>query len=440
MLRTAIDSGTLSAEDLASAKASQLFWAQQAAQQGTQVAGPGQVTAPPTISELAPKGAPWPFDVFLDAFKDFAKLLGDALQTIWQGFVTVISAIADWLKKNLLDPLLKLVMSLLEKFGDVISSAMGVVFKAVTTMVHPGSPLDPTFALPMLGVVAASMIAIQTTFIGVNVAYPLKDIIGPTTNAMVVEFLGFNKIAGAFWGALGAEVLEYPLRLWARMTFRARTPDHRLADEMYWHGELTGDEWHKLHTYEGWPDETIAKHGRSQYREPSVREIGMIMDSGGMSIEEIEATLRHRGTEPELAKVLAGAISRRPIADELRSLRSELIKQTAEGDMTTGELDSALRVFGVTEEEISLIMRIVVMRIQRLGRLQETKDLKAYQAEVVTASTEAFRRDLMDEGQYLEELLAAGLEDRKAAQRVYLEDVRKIPKPKRTISTGAAPV
>lgn len=437
-VNAAIDSGTLSPSDLVLAKASQLYWGMEAAKQAVPGAPekPAFITPVPTPKEA--EGPPWPFDVFLDAFKEFVKLLGDALKAIWQGFVAVLDAVGSWLKRNLLDPLWRLVRDLLHGFGSVIASVMGVVLTAVTSMVHPSSPLSPEMALPMFGTVAASMLAIQGTFIGVNATHPIKDLIGPTAFAMVNKFLGFEELSSAFWGSLGGEILDQPMRLWARMTFRARVPDHRLADEMYWHGELNDDEWHRLHTYEGWPDETIAKHGRSQWREPSVREIGMIMDVGGMSIDEISAVLRHRGTDPEMAKVLAAAIVRRPLTNELSQLRSQLITECVAGDMTAAELESALQVLGVTDGEISLIRQIVALRASRAHAVQATKDLQAYRTERVRALTQAYERDLLSDGEYLEELLFAGVEQLRASQTVYLEQVKKIPRPKRVYPSASA--
>lgn len=383
-----------------------------------------------TIIELT-KAPPWPFDVFFHALEDFGRVLEDTLQAIWRGIVDVVNTVFLWLKKNVLDPLWRMLQEAGEAVSKALGSALEGIFKIVTTMVHPGSPLDPAAALPMLAVVAVAEMslgmAIQTT----NLIHPFKVVFGDQFQAMIYKFLGFNELSGAFWGSIGVELLDHPLRLWARMTFRARVPDHRLADEMYWHDELSAEEWHTLHTYEGWPDSTIAKHARSMWREPNVRELGMIMDVGGMSIDEISAVLRHRGTDPETAKVLAAAISRRPMADELRALRSELIKETAEGSMTVDELESALFAIGVTDAEFSLIKQIVAMRVARAQRLQADKDLKAYQVEAVKASTQAYERDLMDDGQYLEELLAAGVEPLKASQTLYLEQVKKVPRPKR---------
>ena len=415
VLQMWLASGTLDAADTKMANESLLYWAQQAEQ-----AGKGAAVFPPEVKVLLPgaaalAGAPWPFDVFLDAFKDFAKLLGDAMQQLWKGFVTILSEVFGWIKKYVLDPLWNALESVFELLVQAFQSVMETVLKALTTMIHPGSPLDPWTALPMMAVAGVSMMGAGLAIQGTNLLHPFKKIFGEQFEAMIYKFLGFNELSGAFWGSIGTELLDYPMRLWARMTFRARVPDGRDADRFLWHGLIDEGDWFKLHTYEGWPDKYIRAHFASQWRNPSVRELTSITDLQGMSPEWISSGLKQLGYKAEDAALLAGVITRGAIASAMRSLR-------------------------ISPDELGLIRQLVAMRISRAQRLQEAKDLKAYQAEFITASTEAFRRDLMDEGEYLEELLAAGVEQSKAAQRVYLEEVRKIPKPKRTISAGAVPV
>jgi len=383
---------------------------------------------------------PWPFDEFMAAFDDFMKLLADALKAIWDGFVAVLSEVFAWIKKYVLDPIWAVLQSAFELIVGSVQSVMETILNSVTTMVHPGSPLDPWTALPMMAVAAVSMMSAGMAIKTTDLIHPFKKVFGDQFEAMLYKFLGFNELSSAFWGSIGTELLDYPLRLWARMTFRARVPDGRDADRFLWHGQIDEADWTKLHTYEGWPDKYIRAHYASQWRNPSVRELTSITDLQGVDPEWIRGGLKQLGYKAEDAALLASVIARRAVASEVNSLRSELMKETVEGDMTMGELESALQVLGVTAEEVSLIRQIVAMRISRAQRLRKAKDLKAYQAEAVTAFTEAFRRGLLDEGEYLEELLAAGLEERKAAQKVYLEDVRKLSKPKRTISTQAAPV
>lgn len=377
-------------------------------------------------------GPPWPWDVFLDALGDAVRWLGDMLERIWDGFVRVLSTVADWLRRNVIDPIWRAAASLMDQLGVVIGSAMGVAVTALTKMVHPGSPLEPWTALPMFGAIAASMLAIQTTFLGVNAVHPLKEIIGDTANAMVCKFLGFEHLSSAFWGALGTEILNQPLRLWARSTFRARVPGHAEADEMLWHGQISEARWHELHTYEGWSDELIAAHYASQWRNPSVRDIGMITDAVALEPATVERMLRELGYNPEDLPLLSAVMARRPVIDELKALRADLIRETVEGAMTIGELESALRALGAKDSELAIIRQIVAIRRARAQRKQIADAAKDWTGKRVAALTEAYRRDLLSEEEYLEELLDAGIEPAIAAQTLYLEQVRKLPRPRRT--------
>jgi len=374
---------------------------------------------------------PWPFDAFFTALGKALEPLGRVLQPVWQGFVQILSTIAEWLRRNVLDPILAMVQRLMSELADIMASAMGVILRSVTSIIHPSSAVAPEDALKAFGLVSASVLGISALISTVNAAHPLKDLIGAQQVAFIYKFLGFSELTTAFWGSVGTEILDYPMRLWARMTYRARVPGHAEADEMLWHGQISRDEWYRMHTYEGWKDEYIQAHYASQWRNPSIREIGMITDAVALEPTKIEEMLRELGYDPEDLPLLAAVLARRPIADELRTLRADLIREAVDGYMSIEELESALRAIGARDSELALIRQIVAIRRARAQRKQVLDAAKDWTAKRVTALTEAYRRDLLSEDEYLEELLDAGVEASVAAQTLYLEEVRKLPKPRR---------
>lgn len=372
---------------------------------------------------------------FMDALGGIADVLKKALGAIWDGLVTGFSAIWDWLKDKILGPLWNALSDFFQKVIDMISSAMSTVFNAIVRIVTPGSPLEPEQALAALGVVGAIMFGVGLVVTSINLAHPVKTVLQESTIALVYKALGWGELVDAYWGTISAEVFEYPTRLWARKTFRARVPGHQDADELFWHGQISEDEWFKLHTYEGWKDEYIRAHYASQWRNPSVREIGMITDAVGLPPAKITKMLRELGYNPEDLPDLTQVLARRPTVDELKALRSALITETVEGTMTVSELESALRSLGHTESELALLRQIVAIKKTRLARTTAVKDRAAFVSKRVAALTEAYRRDLLTDGEYFEEMLDAGLEQSVAAETVYLEEVRKLPLPKRTYVT-----
>ena len=377
-----------------------------------------------TPESLAVKGISSSLDFIGDAIVELGKV-------IWDELVKAMSQIFDWLKRYVFDPLLRLLEGVVSALGDAIGSAMAVALTAITSMVHPGSPLEPWMALPAFGTIAASMLAVQTTFLSVNAAHPLKYIIGDTANAMVCKFLGFEHLASAFWGSIGAEVLDHPIRLWARQTFRARVPRHEDADRMLWHGQIDERRWHELHEYEGWPDQLITAHHASMWRNPSIRELQLISDAVGFDAQWVRSQLAQLGYQSEDADAVLAVLSRRPLIDELRALKTDTIKDAVEGAITLAELDQALAAVGVTQGELELIHQIVAIRAARAQRKALADEAKAWQSKRVTALTEAYRRGLLTEEEYLEELLAAGVSQSVAAETVYLEEIRLLPKPRR---------
>jgi len=371
-----------------------------------------------------------------DAFSSIVNTLKKALEAIWDGLVKGISYVWDWLKDKILGPLWNILSDFFQKVVDMISSAASTVFNAITRMIRPGSPLEPEQALAMFGVVSAVVMGASLVITAVNMAHPFKTIVQEQTIAFVYKFLGFTELSTAFWGSVGNEVMDYPMRLWARMTFRARVPGHAEADEMLWHGQISKDEWFRLHTFEGWKDEYIRAHYASQWRNPSVREIGMITEAVGLQPAKITEMLQELGYNPEDLPQLTQVLARRPTIDELKALRSALITETVEGSMTVSELESALRSLGHTQSELELLRQIVAIKKTRLSRTAAVKDRAAFTTKRVTALTEAYRRDLLSEGEYLEELLIAGVEQSSAAETVYLEEIRKLPKPQRTYTSA----
>jgi hypothetical protein len=374
---------------------------------------------------------------FMDALGGIADVLKRALGAIWDGLVKGFSTIWDWLKDKILGPLWDALKDFFQKIVDMISSAMSTVFNAIVKMIPHGGPLEPEAALAALGVVGAIMFGVGLVVTSINIAHPVKTVLQESTIALVYKALGWGALIDAYWGTVCAEMFEYPTRLWARMTFRSRVPGHQDADELLWHDQIDKDKWWEIHTYEGWSDQYIQAHYNSQWRNPSVREIGMITDVVGMPPAEISKMLKQLGYNPEDLPLLTQVLARRPTIDELKALRSTLITETVEGSMTVSELESALRSLGHTESELALLRQIVVIKRTRLTRTTAVKDRAAFTTKRVAALTEAYRRDLLTEGEYLEELLVAGVGQTVAAETVYLEEVRKLPKPKRVYEVGA---
>jgi len=368
----------------------------------------------------------------VDSISAFVNTIVKALSQFAEWLWKAITGAVNWLIDNVLKPIGNMVFEALNFVVDFIVTSVRTIISQIETFVRSSDWTKPDYALLIFAGISATMVGISVALSGINAAHPFKFIIPEQVYAFIYKFLGFNELSGCFWNSIGYEILDQPMKLWARSLFRTRYPDHNKADELYWKGLIDYDAWYRVHTYEGWQDQYIVSHRDDLFREPNLREITAIADAQSVSPEWIEQKLRRFGFNEVDARMLSGVVARRSVVAELNNLRSELVKEYVDGYLTYNEVVNALRSMGYLPYEIQLIMQIAVIRRTRAERVAQQKAQKEYRDKVVTSLIEAYRRDLIDDSDMLSELIANGVDKDLAAQIIVLEQIRKWPKPKRS--------
>lgn len=388
-----------------------------------------------------------------DTIQGVINALIKALTDVWDALPGAMAAVWDWLKSSVINPIMSFFMGFVRGAADMINSAIKTIMDGINRLIQPGSPLEPEMAMMLLALVAAITLSASITITAINVAHPFKAIIGEQTNAMVYKFLGFSEISSAFWGAIGGEVLDEPLRMWAKMTFRSRYPSHTDLDKAYFHGLLAEPNWWKMHTYLGWHDQQIKDHFETMYQEPTMREMLLATDAQGADEGWIRESLTNSGYTAASIKQLLPMIIRNPLKNELTALRSQLITEYVDGEMVEQQLLQALSGTGLSAAEIVILMQVAMIRRNRalaVDRLAADKAAAAAAAALIKATaaektalekqlrtvrqdalTQAYRKDLIDDKALLEGLLGVGLDLAVAGQLVASERVRKLPAPLR---------
>ncbi len=339
---------------------------------------------PPTLPGQAPS-LPWPLDEVAKWLDGIVDGVISGLSSIWNGFVSVLNGVWTWIQQNVLNPIIAFFTQFFNGVTSMITSGMGTIFNAFVSMVHPGSPLTPESAMAVFGVVSAITVAASIGVTMVNIAHPFKTIIQEQTIAFIYKFLGFNELAGAFWGAIGGEVLDEPLRMWARMTFRARYPGHDLLDRLYFHGLLSETDWFTFHTYLGWKDEQISAHFEEMHREPSIREILLATDAIGVDRAWVSESLKHSGYAQDSIDRLLPTIMARPLVDELKAFRSQAITAYVNGEETIEQLLQDLKDTHLSNDEIAFVLRAAGIRRSR----REASDQRAADKATAAAAAKA---------------------------------------------------
>lgn len=379
--------------------------------------------------------------------------LTKALSGVWDTFVSALGAIWDWLKKWVVDPIINVFQMFFQGVTALITSAIHVILDGITRLIHPGSPLEPESALVLFGMISAVVVAASVSVTMINIAHPFKSIIGEQTQAFIYKFLGFNELSSAFWGSIGTEVLDEPLRMWARMTFRARYPSHQELDTQYFHGKLLRSDWQRMHTYLGWKDTQIDGHFDSMFHEPSLREFSLASDVQGIDPKWVRDSLTRRGYDQATIDKLLPGIQARPLANEYSSFRSQSVTAYVNGEITAAQLLQDLTDTGLSAPEISIITRTAEIRASRKraadqvaavkvisaaaaaeAKAAATADAaarKALQSAMQAAYIASYQKDLIIDTDLLNGLLSIGIEPSLAGELVAIERVRKVPTPTR---------
>ena len=371
-----------------------------------------------------------------------ASVLDRALRELGTAIQRSVQPIIDWLVAHVLGPIMDAVKSAFAWVGNLIGTGIKSVLDSIATIAGPCFPLDVTRPLGAIGSVAAVFIAVTATIGALNALHPFKNLVLDSTQALIFAFMGYEMLVSAFWRPVMSSGIEASMRYSMQKQFRPYLLDHREADDCYFEGTITEAEWRDIHAMHGWRDEWIQAHFIAMDAEPNLMALTRIADTAALDEEWTASMLRQQNfRQPEIDKLME-YLRRRPVQDEIKMARQQAIASYVQDVLSFTELGQVLRGLGHKETEIDILLQAALFMRQRklesdadTERKATERDAETELRSIVTARravfVQAFARDLISDSELVEDLLGLGLPVDLVGAILDLEQLKKIPKPKR---------
>jgi len=281
------------------------------------------------------------------AFLNLPKSITDALTDFWK-----------FLDESVFKPIGKALEEGFKWLSNAIKTAISGVWEMLKSMA-PRSPEGAIeSAIGVLGIVGVAGLGIGVMTVLGELVHPLKEMGLGQLSAFIYDIAGYKVIASALVGAFIGATIRIPLGYELNALFRPYIPDPKLADEMYFEGNISEEEWYRIYGYHGWKQHHAEAWFKTMDREPSTYDLIRIADSTEIDEAWADQQLAQSNFRPEERRHLEEAIRRRPVMDEIKMFRSELIRAYASGDLSKGELVGGLAETFHKPAETAILLKL----------------------------------------------------------------------------------
>jgi len=432
------------------------------------------VGAPPTVDEKIKK-ALW---------EKVSDAVIAALRAMWLSLGRLIKEEIWPLLKLVWDKIVEQIGPALKKLDDKLTHCAIDIYdkliKRATAEGHITPEKAPVVALDMYKFAFAAGLAAHASATLLELLHPLKRIGAHQISAMIGDFAAFGRIAAATVGVYATVALGIPMRYNVQAWARPVIPDDRLLQIMAVKPDISIDEFRKYMAYHGYSDYWIDRIQRTMYHEPRYFELKMMSEDHAATEEWLFTKSRRAGFTEEDSRIMVSSyiksatrtqrmdyyrqafylykegFIRKEVFDrllaalELRPEALDFAKKAADlaymldytKDLVTLYRDQYLKDL-ISEDELRLAYVALGMPLERADLLvrkavirKKPKPAQREKPQVEKAATqlrtkymslyrELYRKDLIDEQQYLAYLRQLGITDELAEVTVALEQVKK---------------
>lgn len=390
-----------------------------------------------------------------DALAGVAKALGDglkgALDYLWTGLKAGATAIAGFLDRNVLTP----IMNGLNWIRDSIFDILKGLWSSIQSFFGGHSPITPEEAagwtVPLLIVGAGAGFGVSV----MGAVGSLKVLGSGVEARAVTDFLQSAFALGDMSRSIIMPIINAaystPIQYYYNSVYRPHIVDTRTADQMLFEGHIGEDQWRQVYAYQGWKPGDIEAWYKTMWNEPNQRTLITMLEDPDVPEDWIRLKLKENGFIGEDADRLIEYGHRKVISAERLALATQIEKDFVDGVINASEFAGDLGALRFTDAEIAYrVTKGQMVKDRNIRRAilkeQEEKDkaaenaAKAAKAEVDKAAaaakikakklsesdlTEEMKLGLRTPEKYIADLVASGYPEDLAKRKYAVESTSK---------------
>jgi len=346
---------------------------------------------------------------FVDSIIEFGKtvvnvitnlpnMIWDSLvaggQAIYNFFSWFAGVIFNFFTQQLLPSIWEGLKAIYNFFSSIVGTVKDII-QQIINMIKVSKPedalnvaMDVFMITAVFSVISYSLEIIkEIKGLGSGVSFDLPG------REFIKDF-GFDKIQAAILVAPVLIGLMPFLERYFKALYRSGLPSTSQVDQMLIQMNIDEKTWRQRYIWEGWPDEWIDAWRKTLYIQPSDFLLARIFETPQVSTDWIKQKLLERGYSEYDANQLIQFFIYNSLKDEIKALKSSLVKNYAEGYISEQDLLTNLTSLQLSSQEIQLT--------NQLAKLQLAVNIKQ---EMVKANLQMYKNNLLTEQELRNNLL-----------------------------------
>jgi len=359
---------------------------------------------------------------------------GKLVDDFRQAFAAVLRSFWEWAKQTLRDifeAIWNYIKPILQEAWDwLVAQVQAVVvgiYKGFTQIADSFAPLTPEKVTSLVVALYGAAFTAGITAHGISVTtellHPMKNLGLSQAAAMVGDFAGFSRLAGATVGILDSRIVGQVMTYALQYKFRPRIHNEQMLQTLAIKGDIPIDKFRKLMGYQGYADEYIDDVIRTMYREPSYRELGLMYDAASADDAWLFDKLRRAGYDAADARIFVTSLTKRITSPQRTSYFSQCFYLYREGYIERDRFRELLSRLELRPEAITLALAAADLAY-----------LYDYTHDMVTYYTASYIKDLISKDELLVSLVSIGIIPKRATLMVRKATVQKTPKPAKAVA------
>lgn len=291
------------------------------------------------------------------ALAGVAKALGDglkgALDYLWTGLQAGATAVAGFLDRNVLTP----IMNGLNWIRDSIFDILKGLWSSIQSFFGGHSPISPEEAagwtVPLLIVGAGAGFGVSV----MGAVGSLKVLGSGVEARAVTDFLQSAFALGDMSRSIIMPIINAaystPIQYYYNSVYRPHIVDTRTADQMLFEGHIGEDQWRQVYAYQGWKPGDIDAWYKTMWNEPNQRTLITMLEDPDVPEDWIRLKLKENGFIGEDADRLLEYGHRKVISSERLALATQIEKDFVDGVINASEFAGDLGALRFTDAEIA---------------------------------------------------------------------------------------
>ena len=372
---------------------------------------------------------------------------------------------------------------------DQFTHIMGLAYKELTDQAGNFIPMTPERAPKLAAIMFGSAVGFGALAhgiaLGVEAIPNIKYMGVHYLSAFAARMGSFGTIAAATMGVIAAVALRRPMTYYMHSVLRPIQPSAGDLMMMAVKPDITPATFRRGMAYEGYSNFWIDAFQKTMYHEPRYFELSMMAEDESATAKWLYVKARRSGYSEDDSKIFVTSIAKKASRTQRQDYYKQAFNLFKEGyisratfktylenlDMrpeaqefaiagadfayqydlfrdlvsahrtafrrdliTEDELAASLSALGLNPDRVDAIVYIEWAKktpsAVKKERKEIAKEWAAVQKKYTTLYIEAFRRDLIDEGDLATYLIALGVKEMVARATARYEAIKRVPKPK----------